>query len=180
MKLFCSIFSLSIVLFCGSCTRFHNLDYPNVNLTELELLRLNGSYFETIKNPISKNLEDFFWLGNRTNHSKLHVGDTVHYQLQFIENKSLVIKSFHNNKLCQEDTLIGIIEQQYLYLQQRKRWDYSEGYVLFSTETQQIRIGLKSNGDLHIDNWNRWVLKLIYVPIFMEKEHYQQTVYKKA
>tara|TARA_B110000503_G_C7158769_1_gene418628 strand:- start:24 stop:476 length:453 start_codon:yes stop_codon:yes gene_type:complete len=148
-------------------------------LTELELLRLNGSYFEIIKNPISKNLEDFFWPGNRINHSKLHVGDTVHYQLQFIENKSLVIKSLHNNKLCQEDTLIGTIEQQYLYLQQRKKWDHSEGYVLFSTETQQNRIGLKSNGDLHIDNWNRWVLKLIYIPIIIEKEHYQHTVYKK-
>lgn len=180
MKLFGSLLGLAIMLSLGACNRFHNVDAPHVNLTELNLLRLNGSYFEIIKNPISKNLEDFFWLGNRINHSKLHVGDTVHYQLQFIENKLLVIKSFHNSKLCLVDTLIGTVEQQYLYLQQRKRWDHSEGYVLFSTETQQNRIGLKSNGDLHIDNWNRWLLKLIYVPIIMEKEHHQHTLYKKA
>ena len=180
MKLFGSLLGLAIMLSLGACNRFHNVDAPHVNLTELNLLRLNGSYFEIIKNPISKNLEDFFWLGNRINHSKLHVGDTVHYQLQFIGNKSLVIKSFHNSKLCLVDTLIGTVEQQYLYLQQRKRWDHSEGYVLFSTETQQNRIGLKSNGDLHIDNWNRWLLKLIYVPIIMEKEHHQHTLYKNA
>ena len=180
MKLFGSLLGLAIMLSLGACNRFHNVDAPHVNLTELNLLRLNGSYFEVIKNPIAKTLEDYFWLGNRINHSKLHVGDTIHYQLQCIENKSLVIKSFHNSKLCQEDTLVGTVEQQYLYLQQRKRWDHSEGYVLFSTETQQNRIGLKSNGDLHIDNWNRWLLKLIYVPIIMEKEHHQHTLYKKA
>ena len=156
MKLLGSFLRLAVILSLTPCSRFHSLDNKESSLFKTEPKILAGSYFEVIKNPASKTMADLLEYRSVTDCSTPKVGDTLNYDLQVIAKNSIEMRTSKNDILCRKDKLFGCFEEQYLYLQQQKKWDFSEGYLLFSTKTRQNRVGIKTNGDMQISSWNRW------------------------